>query len=91
VQSLSHLIMLFAVTVLALVCSETKILTGMMHAGSTARAYYRSVPPSCCKRFTSFGDKAELSCLSSTYCVLAPYTGGFHWCDACSGRVGTEC
>jgi hypothetical protein len=38
--------MLFAVTAVDLVCSEAKTLTGMIHVGSTTRAYYRSVPPS---------------------------------------------
>jgi hypothetical protein len=73
------------------VCSEAKTLTGMINVGSTERAQYRSVPPSCCKRVTYFGDKAGLSCVTYTYCVLAQYMGGFLWCGACSGCVGAGC
>jgi hypothetical protein len=39
----------------------------------------------------SLTESAGLVVSSSTYCVLAPYIGGFHVCGACSGRAGAVC
>jgi hypothetical protein len=82
---------LSAVTAVALDCSDANKLIGMIKVGSTALANYNNVPVSCCNLFTSVAESAGLVVSSSTYCVLAPYIGGFHVCGACSGRVGETC
>jgi hypothetical protein len=55
------------VSAVALVCSEDNALTGMITVGSTALAYYKHIPPSCCRKLTSYGEKDGLSSASTLY------------------------
>jgi hypothetical protein len=82
---------LSAVSDVAFDCSDANTLMGMIKVGSTALEYYNNVPVSCCNLFTSLAESAGLVVSFYTYCVLAPYTGGFHVCGACSGRFGAAC
>jgi hypothetical protein len=79
---------LFAVSAVARYCSDAYTLMGMIKVGSTALSKYNNVPVSCCNLFTSLAESSGLVVSCSTYCVLAPYTGGFQVVVHAMGVLG---